>query len=260
MRKLAGIFGVAGLLLCFAAVSFADPPAKNDKKADDSKGKLAEDIFAKADKHNHGFVTKIEFKKADNDLIAAIKQMAIDGTIGRPQPGQRRGDATAAATSNFTGGFADADTDHDKKVTLAEFTDYVSRAVAAADQELQAAALAKGFGTGGGVGRGGGHFGRRESLLYQEMQSRSAPASTSGLFHAPAGNRHFANQQFTNSRRTTICAAANDGSAAQSDGLRRERIAAAARHTHGGSTATALPSPARRFPPPASPAKSLWAA
>ena len=157
MRKIAGIFGVAGLLMCFAAVSFADPPAK-DKKPDDSKGKLAEDIFAKADKHNHGYITKIEFKKADNDLVVAIKQMAKDGTIGRLQPGQRRADAAATTTSNFTGGFADADTDHDKKVTLAEFTDYVSRAIAAADQELKAAAAqaaaTRGPGSYGGGGRG----------------------------------------------------------------------------------------------------------
>jgi len=157
MRKVAGFLGVAGLLLTFAAVSFADPPAKNDKKPDDSKGKLAEDIFAKADKHNHGFINKYEFKKADAEVVAAINQMATDGTIGRPKPGQGRSDATSGP-STFVKGFDSADTDHDKKVTLAEFTDYVARAVAAADQELRAeAAAARGPGGNGG---GGGH-GRR---------------------------------------------------------------------------------------------------
>ena len=129
MRKIAGIFGVAGLLLSVAAVGL--PPIHPPKKTRSpttprTASQLAEDIFTKADKHKHGFLTKIEFKKADTELMPAIKQMAIDGTIGKGKPS--RPDAKSI-TSAFTEGFADADTDHDKKVTLAEFTDYVSRAV-----------------------------------------------------------------------------------------------------------------------------------
>jgi hypothetical protein len=164
MRKIAGIFGVAGLLMCLAAVSFADPPAKD--KPDDSKGKLAEDIFAKADKHNHGYINKYEFKKADADLVSAITQMATDGTIGRLKPGQGRANAasgpSASGTSTFVKGFDSADTDHDKKVTLAEFTDYAARAVSAADQELRAAAAQAAATRGpGSYGGGGGGHGRR---------------------------------------------------------------------------------------------------
>jgi hypothetical protein len=161
MRTIAGIFGVAGLLFSIAAIGIAaDPPAKKDKKDDtkDKISKLAEDIFAKADKHNHGFLNKYEFKRADADLIANIEILAKDGLIGRGKPSQDKPDAKSGAPS-FSGGFADADTDHDKKVTLAEFTDYVTRAITAADQELRAEAAQRAANGGNGTGRGG--YGRR---------------------------------------------------------------------------------------------------
>jgi hypothetical protein len=162
MRKIAGIFGVAGLLLSIAAIGFAADPPK-EKKTDEVKdkiSKLAEDIFTKADKHNHGFLNKYEFKKADNELIADITEMAKEGLIGKGRPAKDQPDAKSATP--FNGGFADADTDKDKKVTLTEFTDYVTRAIQAADAEIRAeAASQKGpNGTGNGNGyRGAG--GRR---------------------------------------------------------------------------------------------------
>jgi hypothetical protein len=161
MRKITGILGVAGLLFCVAAVGFAaDPPDKKDKKdeAKDKISKLAENIFTKADKHNHGFLNKIEFKRADNDLIADINELAKEGLIGKGRPSQDKPDAKSG-TPAFVGGFADADTDHDKKVTLAEFTDYVTRAIQAADAEIRAQAAQQR--PIGGTGGGGGHFGRR---------------------------------------------------------------------------------------------------
>lgn len=142
MRKLARILSVAGLLLSLAAVARADAPPNKDKKTDDSKDRakqLAQDIFDKVDKHKHGFVTKIEFKKADAELTSAIKQMASDGVIGKGRPS----DDAKSKIDAYAGGFADADTDHDKKVTLAEFTDYVSRAIEAADQEIRLEAAAQ---------------------------------------------------------------------------------------------------------------------
>jgi len=161
MRKIAGIFGAAGLLLSVAAIAFAaDPPAdKKDKKDEvkDKISKLAEDIFTKADKHNHGFLNKYEFKKADGDLIADITEMAKEGLIGKGKPSKDQPDAKSATP--FVGGFADADTDKDKKVTLAEFTDYVTRALQYADQELRAEAAAAAQNSPRG-GNGYGGFGR----------------------------------------------------------------------------------------------------
>ncbi len=129
MRKIAGIFGVAGLLLSIAAIGFAaDPPDKDkkDKKEEvkDKISKLAEDIFTKADKHNHGFLNKIEFKKADSDLIAAITEMAKEGLIGKGRPSKDQPDAKSGHAVQRRLCRMTADTDHDKKVTLAEFTDY----------------------------------------------------------------------------------------------------------------------------------------
>jgi hypothetical protein len=155
MRKTAGILGVAGLLLCFAAISRADPPAAKDKEPGGPKKSLAEDIFDKADKHGHGFLNKYEFKKADADLAAAINQMATDGTIGKGIPSQ---DASAS-TSKFVRGFESADTDHDKKVTLAEFTDYANRAIQAADQQLQAQAAAAAAAAAKAAANASGRFG-----------------------------------------------------------------------------------------------------
>jgi hypothetical protein len=160
MRKFAGNFGVAGLLLSIAAIGFAaDPPDKTKDKKDEAKdkiGKLAEDIFTKADKHNHGFLNKYEFKKADADLIADITEMAKEGLIGKGRPSKDQPDAKSATP--FVGGFADADTDKDKKVTLAEFTDYVTRAIQAADAEIRAQAASQAGPNGNGY-RGG--YGRR---------------------------------------------------------------------------------------------------
>jgi len=190
MRKIAEIFGVAGLLLGFAAIGFAaDPPANNkDVKADakDKTSQLAENIFNRADSHKHGYLNKIEFKKADTDLATAInkmspadlRQLAGDtsnwrrgqgnngqGNNGQNNNGQGNNANGQSNPPTFVRGFASADTDNDKKVTLAEFTDYTGRAIAAADdymkQQAQAAqqaaqqARASGYGgAGGGVGRG----------------------------------------------------------------------------------------------------------
>ncbi|HEX3998468.1 MAG TPA: hypothetical protein VHX65_07960 [Pirellulales bacterium] len=164
MPKIAGILGVVALLLSFAAVGNADPPPKNDKKADEAKNRasqLAEDVFNKADKHKHGFLNKYEFKKADADMYSAVKQMAVDGLIGKGRPQRTKNNSdTSSNTPSFTGGFADADTDHDKKVTLPEFTDYVSRAIATADENLREQAAARAA-AAAAVHVGGGYGGRR---------------------------------------------------------------------------------------------------
>jgi hypothetical protein len=102
--------------------------------------------------HGHGYINKYEFKKADTALATLINEMANDGTIGKGKPSH---DASSGSTT-FVRGFESADTDHDKKVTLAEFTDYANRAIQAADQQLkaQAAAAAKAAAAArGGYGR-----------------------------------------------------------------------------------------------------------
>ncbi len=136
MRKIAGVVFALLLVLIVATAAKADPPKTEKKKDDDSKNRadqLAGDIFDKIDKHKKGFINKYEFKKADAQLSSAVKQMITDGVIGQGKPAK---DAQETI-SNFTDGFANADTDHDKKVTLQEFTDYVSRALAAADQTVR---------------------------------------------------------------------------------------------------------------------------
>lgn len=142
MRKIAGFVFMSVLVLIVASAAKADPPKTDKKKDDDSKSRadqLASDIFDKIDKHKKGFLNKYDFKKADAQLNSAVKQMVTDGVIGQGKPAKDAQDTIA----NFTDGFANADTDHDKKVTLQEFTDYTSRAIAAADQtfRLEAAAV-----------------------------------------------------------------------------------------------------------------------
>jgi Ca2+-binding EF-hand superfamily protein len=124
--------------LCLASIGVADDPTTTkDKKADATKNQasqLAEDIFNKADKHKHGYLNKYEFKTANSELVSAINQMAADKLLGKGKP-----PADASTTvSNFKPTFENADTDHDKKLTLAEFTDYVSRAIVVADLDYRA--------------------------------------------------------------------------------------------------------------------------
>jgi Ca2+-binding EF-hand superfamily protein len=142
MCKIVGILGMVGLLAGFASISFAaDPTAKKDKKADataNQASQLAEDIFNKADKHHHGYLNKYEFKTANSNMVSAINQMAADKLLGKGKP---PADASTTA-ANFKLTFENADTDHDKKLTLAEFTDYVARAIVVADQDYRAAKAA----------------------------------------------------------------------------------------------------------------------
>ncbi len=116
-----------------------DDKAKADKPVDPAHkwDDLAAEIIARYDKKARGFLEKFQFKKVDANLAAAIEQLARDGTIGKAPKKKADKDNKDPA---FVAGFASADTDGDGKVTLAEFSDYVHRAVDAADKQLQAAA------------------------------------------------------------------------------------------------------------------------
>jgi hypothetical protein len=130
-------FGVVSALLC--ALVLVSPSARAADKGKDKKpskptyNDLADELFKKADLHSHGFLNKIEFKKADAMLAAAIQDMVQQGTIGK-KPSKKN---APSSPPQFVAGFATADADHDNKVMQTEFTTYVNQAVNAADQYYQ---------------------------------------------------------------------------------------------------------------------------
>jgi hypothetical protein len=129
-------FCMAVALLCaLAIVSPAARAADKGKKtpAKPTYNDLADEIFKKADLHSHGYLNKIEFKKADAMVAAAIQDMVQQGTIGK-KPSKNK---APKSPPPFVPGFATADSDHDNKVMQTEFTTYVNQAVDAADQYYQ---------------------------------------------------------------------------------------------------------------------------
>ena len=124
---------VASALSIVAVDARAADKGKNKTPEKPSYNDLADEIFKKADVHTHGYLNKIEFKKADAMLAARINDMVQQGTIGKkPSKGK-----APSSPPQFTPGFATADTDHDNKVMQTEFTTYVNNAVNAADQYYQ---------------------------------------------------------------------------------------------------------------------------
>jgi hypothetical protein len=125
--------------LFIGAVALVSPSAqaadKGKKKTPDKPtyNDLADEIFKKVDVHSHGYLNKIEFKRADGMLAAAIQDMVKQGTIGK-KPAKNK---APQSPPQFTPGFATADTDHDNKVMQTEYTTYVNLAVNAADHYYQ---------------------------------------------------------------------------------------------------------------------------
>ncbi len=128
-----------GLTFCALAVAALNASAANKTKGKENTptapggNELADDVFKKCDTHNLGYLTKQMFKKADKMVADAINSMVQQGTIGK-LPAKGKG---PASPPTFQPGFATADADNDKKVTLIEFTTYVNSAIQAADQYYQ---------------------------------------------------------------------------------------------------------------------------
>ena len=127
-----------GLTFCALAMtslvaSAASKKGKENTPTAPGGNDLADEIFKKCDSHSIGYLTKAMFKKADKMLADGINNMVQQGTIGK-LPAKGKG---PASPPTFQPGFATADTDNDKKVTLIEFTTYVNTAIQAADQYYQ---------------------------------------------------------------------------------------------------------------------------
>ena len=133
VRGLAAGFTFCALALAALAASGADKKGKENTPTVPGGNDLADEIFKKCDTHNLGYLTKAMFKKADKMVADAINGMAQQGTIGK-LPAKGKG---PASPPTFQPGFATADADNDKKVTLIEFTTYVNTAIQAADQYYQ---------------------------------------------------------------------------------------------------------------------------
>jgi Ca2+-binding EF-hand superfamily protein len=121
------------LLVTSVVASAADKKGKANTPTTPTYTDLADTIFNKVDVHKQSFLNKTQFKKADKMLAGAIDDLLQQGTIGQ-KPAKGKG---PASPPEFQPGFATADADHDGKVTLIEFTTYVSTAINAADQYYQ---------------------------------------------------------------------------------------------------------------------------